>query len=296
MCGRTGIRRDPQGWPRSGTRSSPSGLPGGRFGAGIGPDRVWWLGNVRARWALRSAPAVDRPPDPDHSLNALTGPRTAGWAPSGASLLMSFDGLGLSPELLLAVSDEGYTIPTPVQAAAIPAVLEGRDVLAGAQTGTGKTAAFVLPILQTSTPRRRDGGEKRHRVRVLVVVPTRELAIQVEESFRTYGAPPAGPLRHGLWRRRHRAPDHASSAPAPRSSSRRRAACSTTSASGTIDLSRRRDPRPRRGRPDARHGLHPRHPQDPRAAARRAARTCCSRRPSRTRSAISPTACSTTRR
>ena len=100
---------------------------------------------------------------------------------------MSFDGLGLSPELLLAVSDEGYTIPTPVQAAAIPAVLEGRDVLAGAQTGTGKTAAFVLPIIQTLHASRRDGGEKRHRVRVLVVVPTRELAIQVEESFRTYG-------------------------------------------------------------------------------------------------------------
>ena len=100
---------------------------------------------------------------------------------------MSFDGLGLSPELLLAVSDEGYTIPTPVQAAAIPAVLDGRDVLAGAQTGTGKTAAFVLPIIQSLHTSRRDGGEKRHRVRVLVVVPTRELAIQVEESFRTYG-------------------------------------------------------------------------------------------------------------
>ena len=100
---------------------------------------------------------------------------------------MSFDGLGLSPELLLAVSDEGYTIPTPVQAAAIPAVLEGRDVLAGAQTGTGKTAAFVLPIIQTLHATRRDGGERRHRVRVLVVVPTRELAIQVEESVRTFG-------------------------------------------------------------------------------------------------------------
>jgi ATP-dependent RNA helicase RhlE len=100
---------------------------------------------------------------------------------------MSFDGLGLSPELLRAVSDEGYTVPTPVQAAAIPAVLDGRDVLAGAQTGTGKTAAFVLPIIQTLHATRRDGGDKRHRVRVLVVVPTRELAIQVEESVRTYG-------------------------------------------------------------------------------------------------------------
>jgi ATP-dependent RNA helicase RhlE len=100
---------------------------------------------------------------------------------------MSFDGFGLSPELLRAVSDEGYTDPTPVQAAAIPAVLERRDVLAGAQTGTGKTAAFVLPIIQTLHATRRDAGERRHRVRVLVVVPTRELAIQVEESVRTYG-------------------------------------------------------------------------------------------------------------
>ena len=61
---------------------------------------------------------------------------------------MSFDHLGLAPELLRAVADEGYTEPTPVQAEAIPLVLAGRDVLAGAQTGTGKTAAFVLPILQ----------------------------------------------------------------------------------------------------------------------------------------------------
>ena len=100
---------------------------------------------------------------------------------------MSFDGLGLSPELLRAVSDEGYTEPTPVQAAAIPVILEGRDVLAGAQTGTGKTAAFVLPVIQTLHATRRDGGTARHPIRVLVVVPTRELCLQVEESVRTYG-------------------------------------------------------------------------------------------------------------
>src|SRR3954470_15426638 len=100
---------------------------------------------------------------------------------------MSFDGLGLTPELLRAVSDEGYTEPTPVQAAAIPVVLERRDVLAGAQTGTGKTAAFVLPVIQTLHATRRDGGTARHPIRVLVVVPTRELCIQVEESVRTYG-------------------------------------------------------------------------------------------------------------
>ncbi len=100
---------------------------------------------------------------------------------------MSFDGLGLSPELLRAVADQGYETPTPVQLAAIPLVLEGRDLLAGAQTGTGKTAAFVLPIIHRLHETRRD-GTGRHHVRVLVVVPTRELAIQVEESVRTYGA------------------------------------------------------------------------------------------------------------
>ena len=101
---------------------------------------------------------------------------------------MSFDRLGLRPELLRAVADEGYTEPTPVQAEAIPFVLEGRDVLAGAQTGTGKTAAFVLPILQRLRDTRPVHPSTRRPVRVLVLVPTRELAIQVEESVRTYGA------------------------------------------------------------------------------------------------------------
>ena len=99
---------------------------------------------------------------------------------------MSFAHLGLSPDLLRAVADSGYTEPTPVQDEAIPHVLAGRDLLAGAQTGTGKTAAFVLPILQrlNAFPR----PDVRRRVRVLVLVPTRELAMQVEESVRTYGA------------------------------------------------------------------------------------------------------------
>ena len=99
---------------------------------------------------------------------------------------MSFNQLGLAPDLLRAVADSGYTEPTPVQREAIPFVLAGRDLLAGAQTGTGKTAAFVLPILQRlhATPPR----DTRRAVRVLVLVPTRELAMQVEESVRTYGA------------------------------------------------------------------------------------------------------------
>jgi ATP-dependent RNA helicase RhlE len=110
---------------------------------------------------------------------------------------MSFDQLGLAPELLRAVADQGYTEPTPVQREAIPLVLAGRDLLAGAQTGTGKTAAFVLPILQQLGDRvPAERGEARHDrrnatrapIRVLVLVPTRELALQVEESVRTYGA------------------------------------------------------------------------------------------------------------
>jgi len=104
---------------------------------------------------------------------------------------MSFDQLGLAPDLLQAVAHQGYTEPTPVQREAIPLVLAGRDVLAGAQTGTGKTAAFVLPILQRLTSTRPSGqaGQTNGRppIRVLVLTPTRELALQVEESVRTYG-------------------------------------------------------------------------------------------------------------
>ncbi len=94
---------------------------------------------------------------------------------------MTFAELGLSPELLRAVADKGYTEPTPIQVQAIPAVLSGCDVLAGAQTGTGKTAGFMLPILQRL-------GEARGRVpRALILTPTRELAAQVAESARDYG-------------------------------------------------------------------------------------------------------------
>jgi ATP-dependent RNA helicase RhlE len=95
---------------------------------------------------------------------------------------MSFQNLGLRAELLRAVDTQGYTTPTPVQAEAIPAVLDQRDVMAGAQTGTGKTAAFALPILQLLAAK----GASRT-PRVLVLAPTRELAAQVSESFEVYG-------------------------------------------------------------------------------------------------------------
>ncbi|MDP2324464.1 MAG: DEAD/DEAH box helicase, partial [Gammaproteobacteria bacterium] len=101
---------------------------------------------------------------------------------------MSFSDLGLSPELLQAIADQGYTEPTPVQAKAIPPILLGQDVMAAAQTGTGKTASFTLPMLQilkvhaSSSP-----SPARHPVRALILTPTRELAAQVQESVKTYG-------------------------------------------------------------------------------------------------------------
>jgi len=103
---------------------------------------------------------------------------------------MSFADLGLAPGLIRAVAEKGYAAPTPIQRAAIPAVLAGRDVLAGAQTGTGKTAAFVLPILQ------RLGAHAGRAPRALVLTPTRELAAQVAESAASYGR--NGTLRTAL--------------------------------------------------------------------------------------------------
>ncbi|HWY23740.1 MAG TPA: DEAD/DEAH box helicase [Nevskia sp.] len=94
---------------------------------------------------------------------------------------MSFSDLGLAPELLRAISEEGYAEPTPIQKQAIPMVLQGRDLLAAAQTGTGKTAAFTLPILHKLA------GSGQPGPRVLVLVPTRELAAQVAEAMRAYG-------------------------------------------------------------------------------------------------------------
>ena len=111
---------------------------------------------------------------------------------------MSFANLGLSDALVRAVADAGYTTPTPIQSQAIPVVLSGADLMGGAQTGTGKTAAFVLPILQllsttqpTVAPEPAKEGARRgppRKIRALILTPTRELAAQVEESVRTYGA------------------------------------------------------------------------------------------------------------
>ena len=98
---------------------------------------------------------------------------------------MSFTTLGLSADILRAIGEQGYTEPTPVQSKAIPIVLQGNDVLAGAQTGTGKTAGFTLPLLQRLTEKPLNGN--RRPVRALVLTPTRELAAQVGDSVQTYG-------------------------------------------------------------------------------------------------------------
>jgi ATP-dependent RNA helicase RhlE len=101
---------------------------------------------------------------------------------------MNFDELGLCAELLRAIAEEGYTEPTPVQSQAIPLILAGQDVMAGAQTGTGKTAAFTLPMLQKLKVHANTSvSPARHPVRALIIAPTRELAAQVFESIRTYG-------------------------------------------------------------------------------------------------------------
>jgi len=98
---------------------------------------------------------------------------------------VKFTELGLVPEILRAIADQGYETPTPIQAQAIPKVLAGHDLMACAQTGTGKTAGFTLPILNRLASDKTTGPRK---IRVLILTPTRELAAQVEDSVRTYGA------------------------------------------------------------------------------------------------------------
>lgn len=98
---------------------------------------------------------------------------------------MSFDSLGLSPDILRAVAEQGYREPTPIQQQAIPAVLEGRDLMASAQTGTGKTAGFTLPLLQHLITRQ-PHAKGRRPVRALILTPTRELAAQIGENVRDY--------------------------------------------------------------------------------------------------------------
>jgi ATP-dependent RNA helicase RhlE len=122
---------------------------------------------------------------PTHASEIVPG-ATLAIEPDGD--ILSFEELGLIPELLSAVSDAGYTTPTPIQQRAIPLALKGRDLIGLAQTGTGKTAGFTLPIIQRLVEGAHgESATAAHRVRVLILTPTRELCIQVEESFRKYG-------------------------------------------------------------------------------------------------------------
>ena len=119
-------------------------------------------------------------------INTLGG-ESAATPTAEAVPAITFADLGLAPELLRAISDEGYTRPTPIQAKAIPLVIGGQDIMGGAQTGTGKTAAFTLPILQRILPFANSSpSPAKHPVRALILAPTRELAIQVFESVKAY--------------------------------------------------------------------------------------------------------------
>src|ERR1700710_2227635 len=98
---------------------------------------------------------------------------------------MSFENLKLIEPILRALKTEGYTTPTPIQEQSIPIILQQRDLLGCAQTGTGKTAAFAIPILQLM--HQQPAHQDRRKIQALILTPTRELAIQIEESFKAYG-------------------------------------------------------------------------------------------------------------
>ncbi len=98
---------------------------------------------------------------------------------------MHFESLNLIDPVLRSLKEEGYTIPTPIQKEAIPVILQGSDLIGCAQTGTGKTAAFAVPILQILSKTR--SSDRKRKIRSLIVTPTRELAIQIRDSFSAYG-------------------------------------------------------------------------------------------------------------
>ncbi len=119
-------------------------------------------------------------------INTLAGD-AAGTPAADPAPEITFSDLGLAPEILRALNDMGYSKPTPIQAQAIPLVISGKDIMGGAQTGTGKTAAFTLPILQRILPFASSSpSPAKHPVRALILAPTRELALQVFESVKAY--------------------------------------------------------------------------------------------------------------
>jgi len=131
----------------------------------------------------------DRMPDPQNSPSSDPHAGSAGAEPITAAPSLEFSSVGLDPTLQRAVADQGYTVMTPIQAKAIPYVLAGRDIMGAAQTGTGKTAAFSLPLLHKMLPHANSSmSPARHPVRALVIAPTRELADQVAANIKGYAA------------------------------------------------------------------------------------------------------------
>ena len=192
---------------------------------------------------------------------------------------MTFADLGLSDELLRAVADSGYDEPTPIQRAAIPSVLMGKDLIGIAQTGTGKTAGFVLPMIDIL----HHGRSRARMPRSLILEPTRELAHAGRREFREIRQIP--PALDGAADRRRSDGRPGQGA----RKGRRRADRDARAPDGPVrarqDHAQRLQPAgDRRSRPHARHGLHPRHRGNLLEAAQERARRCCSRRPCRRRS------------
>ncbi len=202
----------------------------------------------------------------------------------------TFAELGLSPKVQAAIVAAGYATPTPIQAAAIPIAVTGRDVLGIAQTGTGKTASFVLPMIT-----RLETGRARARMpRSLILAPTRELAAQCAQSFEKYG------INHKLDvalldRRRVDGRPGQEARPRRRRADRDAGTPSRSLPARPHHADGRRDPRHRRSRPHARHGLHSRHREDLQAAAAPAPDARSSPRPCRPRSPVSSISSSKTR-
>ncbi len=140
------------------------------------------------RHTIKFMPEIESTPTPDAaSAPAAVPAPAAAPAPAPAAPTVSFADFGLAPEILRALTEQGYSHPTPIQAQAIPVVLQGRDVMGAAQTGTGKTAGFSLPIIQLLLAHASSSmSPARHPVRALILTPTRELAVQVAENVQAY--------------------------------------------------------------------------------------------------------------
>ncbi|MEI6612579.1 DEAD/DEAH box helicase, partial [Polynucleobacter sp.] len=123
----------------------------------------------------------------DDSVVSSIAPSNPSVTTATSPATITFADFGLDPKIQKAVSEQGYTIPTPIQAQSIPHILAGRDLMGAAQTGTGKTAAFVLPIIQQILRHASNSASPaRHPIRALVLTPTRELAVQVAENAANY--------------------------------------------------------------------------------------------------------------